>query len=292
MSVVVVINGRLLRPEDARISVFDRGLLFGDSVFETLGTYGGQPFALGEHLQRLRRSAELVLIEPGVSDEQMAQNVATALESAGNAESYVRIIVTRGSGELGLDPALAVDPQRIIIVTPLHRPSSEVYEHGVTAITERTNRVTDATLAAGAKVGNYLVAVLAMQKARAVSANEALIVDREGQVIEGATSNLFFVRSGALWTPGESAGILAGITRAVVIDAAQEMGIALAYGCPKVEELASVDELFITSSIRQILSVVAVDGRPIGDGRPGPVYRRLFERFRQIVMRSRPSSRC
>jgi branched-chain amino acid aminotransferase len=165
-----------------------------------------------------------------------------------------------------------------------------VYEHGVTAITERTDRATDATLAAGAKVGNYLVAVLAMQKARAVAANEALIVDREGQVIEGATSNLFFVHSGTLWTPGGSAGILAGITRAVVIEAAHELGIALAYGCPKVNDLASVDELFITSSIRQMLSVVAVDGKPVGDGRPGPVYRRLFERFQQIVARPQPPS--
>lgn len=283
MSVIVAINGRLVSAQDARLSVFDRGLLYGDSVFETLGTYAGRPFALGEHLRRLRRSAELVLIDIGVSDEQLADEITRTIDGSGNAESYVRIIVTRGSGELGLDPGLAVDPQRIVIVTPLHRPGPEMYELGVTAITERTDRVTDATHAAGAKVGNYLVAVMAMKRAKAAGANEALIVDGEGRVIEGATSNLFIVRSGVLWTPGEQAGILAGITRAVVIEAARDLHIPLVFGCVTVQELAGVDELFITSSIRQMLSVVAVDAMPIGNGRPGPIYRRLFEQFRQIV---------
>ncbi len=285
MSVVVVINGQMVPAADARISVFDRGLLYGDSVFETLGTYGGRPFALTEHLRRLRRSAELVRIDNPCSDEEMAHDIVTAVLASGNSESYVRVIVTRGSGELGLDPALALDPQRIIIVAPLHRPSPELYARGVTVVTEKTNRATDATSAVGAKVGNYLGAVLAMHKAHAVSANEALIVDREGQVIEGATSNLFYYRSGLLWTPGESTGILVGITRAVVIEAARELEIPLSYGCLKVEDIALVEELFITSSIRQVLSVIAVDGKRIGTGQPGPVYRRLFARFQQIVLR-------
>jgi len=283
MGVVVVINGRVCLPEEARISVFDRGLWYGDSVFETLGTYDGQPFALTEHIQRLRRSAELVYIELGVSNEALAREVTEAVRFAGNPESYVRVIVTRGSGELGLDPSLAENPQRIVIVTPLRRPSQATYEHGVTAISVQTHRTTDATEAIGAKVGNYLVAVLAMKKAKAAGANEALIVERGGHLIEGATSNLFWVRGQELGTPPESAGILAGITRSVVIQAARELGVEVSYGCPRIDELATIDELFITSSIRQMLSVVRVDDHVIGDGHPGPVYRRLFERFQQIV---------
>jgi branched-chain amino acid aminotransferase len=285
MGVVVVINGSRKAIEDARISVFDRGLLFGDSVFETVGTYGGEPFALAEHVRRLRHSAEQVFIDLAVSDQELGREVKAAVELAGNAESYVRIIVTRGSGELGLDPALATDPQRIVIVAPLHRPSRETYERGVTAIAVKTHRPTDIADVAGAKVGNYLVAVLAMRKARAMAANEALVVNQEGYVIEGATSNVFWVSQGTLWTPPETAGILAGITRSVVIAAALELNIPLSYGCPKADRLCDVEELFITSSIRQMLSIVAVDGKPIADGRPGPLYRRLFERFLTVVQR-------
>lgn len=285
MAVVVAINGRFFAPEEARISVFDRGLLFGDSVFETLGTYAGRPFALEEHLTRLRKSAELVHIGLMISDAELSSEVLGAIERARNTESYVRIIVTRGSGELGLDPFLASDPQRIVIVTPLVRPEPKTYESGVRAITVKTSRATDATDAKGAKVGNYLVAVLAMEKARAVSANEALIVDRDGYVVEGASSNLFWVKSGRLWTPPESAGILAGITRAMVIAAAKELELEIGYGCPKLESLSECEELFITSSIRQLLSIVWIDQKAVGSGRPGPVYRRLLEQFQRIVER-------
>jgi branched-chain amino acid aminotransferase len=283
LGVVVLINGQSHPPETACISVFDRGLLYGDSVFETIGTYSGRPFALEEHVRRLRRSADLVRIRLECSDADLIREVTDAIARGGNAESYIRVIVTRGSGELGLDPALAVNPQRIVIVTPLVRPPAAAYTDGVSAVTIQSNRATDATDAIGAKVGNYLVAVLAMEKARAAAANEALIVDRNGAIIEGATSNVFWVSAGNLWTPAESAGILAGITRSVVMAAAAELGVGLSHACLPVEELDRIDELFITSSIRQMLAIVAVDGRPIGNGKPGPLYHQLFRRFQRIV---------
>lgn len=283
MSTLVVINGEAYVPEEAKISVFDRGLLYGDSVFETLGTYGGRPFALREHVRRLRHSAELVYIDLSLSDEGLLEEIAAAVAQSGNAESYVRVIVTRGSGELGLDPALAVAPQRIIIVTPLHRPVQTAYEQGVSAITYKTQRTTDETLAMGAKVGNYLVAVLAMKQAKARSANEALIVDRDGRLVEGATSNLFLVKNGQLLTPPDSAGILVGITRAVVLEAAALEGLPVVFSCPKLEDLKDTEELFITSSIRQMLAVTHVDGNPIGGAVPGPIYRRLLHRFHEVV---------
>lgn len=285
MSTTVMINGRPFGPAEAKVSVFDRGLLYGDSVFETIGTYRGRPYALAEHVRRLRRSAELVFIPLGLSDREIAQEIQSGLELAGNPESYIRLIITRGSGDLGLDPGLALDPQRIVIITPLERPGPEVYARGVKAITAHTQRATDASDAVGAKVGNYLAAVLAMRKAHETGANEALIVDRSGALIEGATSNLFWVERGTLATPPLTAGILDGITRRVVLGAAQELGLELHYACPTVEQIVRADEIFITSSIRQMLSVVELDGRRIGGGLPGPVYRSLFDRFLQIVER-------
>jgi len=283
MSALVMIDGCVFAPNDAKVSVFDRGLLYGDSVFETIGTYGGRPFALKEHVRRLRRSADLVFIELGVSDEELSVEVERAIELAEIAESYVRVIVTRGSGELGLDPALAVAPQRIIIVTPLHRPPETAYTDGVTAITYRTTRTTDDTFAMGAKVGNYLVAVLAMRQAKPLGANEALIVDGLGRIVEGATSNVFLVKDGRLVTPAENAGILVGITREVVLAAAKIEGISVKFACPTVADAMAADELFITSSIRQMLAVTHVDGNRIGAEGPGPVYRRLFACFRRVV---------
>lgn len=285
MSTIVLIDGQPFLPEVATISVFDRGLLYGDSVFETIGTYRGRPFALAEHVSRLRRSADLVFIALPLTDQQIAEEVRRGVELAQNVESYIRLIVTRGSGDLGLDPALAVAPKRIVIVSPLDRPTKATYETGVRAITAQTQRATDASDAVGAKVGNYLAAVLAMKKAHAVQANEALIVDRNGAVIEGATSNLFWVACGHLFTPPLSVGILDGITRRVVLEAAEELNLEVQFPCPSVAQLLAADEIFITSSIRQMLSVVELDGHTIGPGQPGPIYRRLFERFVEIVER-------
>jgi branched-chain amino acid aminotransferase len=278
-----MINGKVYVPEDAHVSVFDRGLLYGDSVFETIGTYEGRPFAVVEHVHRLRRSAELVFIELTKSDDELIAEIAAAVKQSGNAESYIRVIITRGSGELGLDPGLAVAPQRIIIVTPLHRPNSKVYEEGVTAITYRTQRTTDDTGAVGAKVGNYLVAVMATKQAKPVGANEALIVDGAGRILEGATSNAFFVKNGRLITAGDDAGILRGITRAVVLEAAAKEGIEVVFACPTVSEAMDADEIFVTSSIRQMLAITELDGRPIGAHTPGPIYRRLLKRFHAVV---------
>lgn len=283
MGTTVFINGREFRPEEARVSVFDRGLLYGDSVFETLGTYGGRAFALVEHVERLQRSAARVFIELDVSPSELIQEIERAIGAAQNPESYVRVIVTRGSGELGLDPAHAVAPQRIIIVTPLQRPARSAYEDGIKAITYHTMRSTDFTAAAGAKVGNYLVAVLAMKEAKAADASEALILDASGRVIEGATSNVFLVRDSGLVTPPEESGILVGITRAVVLEAARREGISVQYSCPTLEEARGASEVFITSSIRQMLAVTQIDGVVVGEGRPGPIFRKLLERFFEIV---------
>lgn len=288
MTSLVLIDGRPSPPEAAKVSVFDRGFLYGDSVFEALRTYGGRPFALDRHLQRLADSAARVFIDLPVSVEQLGREVLSAIVGAGNAESYVRLTVTRGVGEaLGLDPGLSRHALRVVIVTPLKSPPPETYRDGVAVITHRTERVTDHSAAAGAKVGNYLTAVLAIRQARLANAAEALIVDGRGSVIEGATSNVFAVlRDGTLVTPPESDGILLGITRETVLSVAAQLGIPIKLESLPLDAVQNAAEVFVSSSIRELVPVVSVDGALIGTGKPGPVTQQLLKAFREACLRS------
>lgn len=283
MTTLAAIDGEILLPEHAKVSVFDRGFLYGDSVFETVRTYSGLPYALREHLGRLASSADRVGIQLPISLGQFEEEVRLVVERAGNPESYIRLMVTRGSGELGLSPGLAVAPLRLVLVTELKPPSAATYAAGIAVICHHTRRATDCTLAEGAKVGNYLASVLALREAAERGAAEALIVDGDGKVVEGATSNVFFVRAGVLTTPPESAGILAGITRAGLLAAARELGIEVRFQAPSVADLQAADEVFISSSIREVLAVVQVDGVAVASGRPGPTTERLLVRFRENV---------
>jgi branched-chain amino acid aminotransferase len=280
---IVLINGQVAAPDRANISVYDRGFLYGDSVFETIRTYGGVPFALGEHLQRLGRSAERVLISLPVPLETLAEEAHRGIDLAANPESYVRVMVTRGTGPMGLDPDLAESPTRVVFIEPLVMPPREAYATGIGAILAHTARTADATRAAGAKVANYLAGLLALRDAKRAGASEALFVDAAGRVLEGTTSNVFIVHGGALATTPEDAGILPGITRAHLIRAAGRLGIAVAERDIAEADLFAADEVFISSSIREVLPVVRVDGRPIGSGVPGCVTRRIHEGFRAAV---------
>jgi branched-chain amino acid aminotransferase len=278
---LVMIDGLLVAPEQARVSVFDRGFLYGDSIFETLRTYGGRPFAVEEHLVRLEASAARTFLELPLPRAALADEIRRAVAAAGHDESVVRLMVTRGQGPLGLDPSLAGPPLRVVLVTRLVPPPAAAYERGVAVVTMSLQRVADGTPAEGAKVGNYLVAVLAMRRARAAGAAEALIVDARGRVVEGASSNLFLIRGGRLVTAPEDAGILPGITRARVLDAAHTRGMPIELRAPSLEELFVADELFVSSSLRELLPVVSVDGRQAGGGRPGEQTRELLATFRR-----------
>jgi branched-chain amino acid aminotransferase len=279
VSRIASIDGVLHAPEDARVSVYDRGFLYGDSVFETIRTYGGEPFALGEHLARLARSAAKIGITLPIAAADLALEVRLAVRAARNDESYVRVTVTRGTGPLGLDPALARAPLRVILVEPLTPPPAALYRDGVRAVTTRVDRPADA--APGAKVGNYLASLLALQAAKAQGAHEAILLDARGDVLEGATSNVFFVQGGALLTPPEDAGILAGITRAQVIEIAAELGfpVRLITFSPTLP----AEEAFLTSSLREMLPLAQVDAHRFGDGHPGPVTRAIHTAFRRRV---------
>jgi branched-chain amino acid aminotransferase len=279
----VLIDGVLYSADAARVSVYDRGFLFGDAVFEVLRTYGGALFAWDEHFARLRQSAQRVLLQLPVDSVTLRAEVERGVAAAGKDDCNVRIVVTRGTGPVTLDPGTAGSPLRVVLVEPVAPPPREAYADGIAAITVRTQRSVDGTAAAGAKVTNYLESLLAVGEAKAQGAQEALIVDGRGDVLEGATSNVFVAKGGRLTTPPEDAGILAGITRAYVLDAAARAGVAVEQRRLRPETLYDADEVFVTSSIREVLSVVRVDRRVIGTGAPGPLARTLHRAFRGAV---------
>jgi branched-chain amino acid aminotransferase len=281
-----MIDGQLVPPERAVVSVFDRGFLYGDSVFETLRTHQGRLTLLNEHLARLERSAARVFIPLPVPAVTLREEVLVAAKAHGGAECSVRLMLTRGVAQsLGLDPGLAENASRVVIVTALNVPPAEVYERGIEAITLRVERPSDAPSVASAKIGNYLVSVVAMKKARELGASEVLLEDSHGSILEGSTSNVFAVIGGALVTPPESAAILPGITRAHVLEVAREAGMSVALRTLSRTELARAEEVFITSSIREVVPVVKLDGQPVGSGVPGPTARDLLVRFRAAVLR-------
>ena len=279
----VSIDGVILDGDGAKVSVFDRGFLYGDSVFEVFRTYAGVPFAMTEHLERLGRSADRLLIRMPVSLERLAEEIAAVIEAAGSAEHYVRVIITRGSGPLTYDPLSATHPLRVVIVAPVNPPPPERYEKGAAVAILEASRPTDDARAAGAKASNYLANLLAVHEAQKQGAHEALVLGRRGQVLEGASSNIFIVKDGRVLTPKPEPGILVGITRATVLRVAERLGIPVEEGELRPEALYGADEAFITSSIREVMPVVTVDGGPIGDGKPGPITKRLRAGYLQAV---------
>lgn len=282
MTRLASIDGSIHPPEEAKVSVYDRGFLYGDSVFETIRTYGGEPFALAEHVARLERSAARVGIAMPLPAADFAMEIRVAVRAARNPESYARAMLTRGSGPVGLDPALASAPLRVILVEPLSPPPIERYRDGVKVVTVRTERAGDAT-GGGAKVGNYLASLLALQHAKRHGADEAIILDTAGRVIEGTTCNVFLVRGGELVTPPEGSGLLPGITRAQILDVAAELRLPVRFDTITPDDLAAADEVFITSSIREVFPVVRIDDRVVAGGKPGSVTRALHAAFRTRV---------
>ena len=283
MTTRVSIDGTILAPEEARVSVFDRGFLYGDSVFEVYRTYDGAPFGEREHLERLARSAERLLISMPCSLEQLSREACVAHRATGNVDSYLRVVVTRGSGPMTYDPATAKDPLRVIIAAPVPKLPRAMYEEGVGVVVLQVSRPTDDRQAAGVKASNYLANLLAGHRAKQAGAHEAILTGRGGEVLEGASSNIFTLRDGVLRTPRVEAGILAGITRATVLAAAAEAGIPAEECALFPQDLYDADEVFITSSIREVVPVVSVDGEPVADGRPGEMVRRLHQAYRAVV---------
>lgn len=270
--------GQIFDRADATISVFDRGFLYGDSVYETMRTAGGRPVEWVRHVDRLHHSAEQIGLGIPVQAEAIAAAITRTHEATGNDESYVRVMVTRGEGPLMLDPRGSDAPTIVIIVQPLKLPDRAAYERGLRAVIVEMIKG-DGSLDPSIKSGNYLSNVLALRQAIAVGGDDAIMKNAAGDIAEGATSNIFLVVDGQLHTPSLATGVLAGITRQVVVELATELSVPPVQGRVTPQMLAEASEVFLTSSVRGIMPVTSIDGRPVAGGAVGPVSRKLMARY-------------
>lgn len=283
MSLKVWINGEHYDKENAVVSVYDHGLLYGDGVFEGIRSYNGKVFRLGEHLDRLWDSAKAIWLQIPISKEDMAQAIVKTLELNDIKDGYIRVIVTRGSGTLGLDPNRCSDPQVIIITDRISLYPQHFYEQGLEIVTVSTIRNHPAALSPRIKSLNYLNNILAKIEGLQAGCVEALMLNHKGEVAECTGDNLFLVRDGRLLTPAMDAGVLEGITRNAVIELARKSGIEVVETALTKHDVYIADECFLTGTAAEVVPVVKVDSRPIGDGRPGPVTRELIAQFHRLV---------
>ena len=283
MSLKVHINGELVDKEDARISVFDHGLLYGDGVFEGMRSYSGSVFRLDEHLDRLWQSAAAIQLKIPVSKEEMAAAVNETLAANRIEDGYIRLVVTRGAGTLGLDPNRCDQPQVIIITDLITLYPDEFYQDGLEIVTARTIRNHPQALDPQIKSLNYLNNILAKIEGLEAGCVEALMLNHQGEVAECTGENIFIVRDQQLLTPPLEAGILHGITRGTVMELARNDGIDVVETTISLDDLYGADECFLTGSAAEVVPVIKVDGNVIGDGTPGPITARLTGLFRQAV---------
>jgi len=283
MPLKVYINGQLYDKDDARISVYDHGLLYGDGVFEGIRSYGGKVFRLEQHLDRLWNSAKAIWLEIPMTKAQMAQAIRDTLQINGIQDGYIRVVVTRGVGTLGLDPNRCSNPQVIIITDHISLYPEEYYRDGLSIITVSTVRNHPAALSPRIKSLNYLNNILAKIEGLQAGCIEALMLNHKGEVAECTGDNIFIVRGGRLMTPPNEAGILEGITRDAVIGLAREAGLEVHEVPLTKHDVYIADECFLTGTAAEIVPVVKVDSRKIGDGKPGPITRDLMARFHRLT---------
>lgn len=279
MAQKIYINGTFYTKEDARVSVYDHGLLYGDGVFEGLRSYGGKVFRLREHLERLWESAKAIRLEIPILLETLSAAVVETLKLNEIEDGYIRLVVTRGMGTLGLDPGQTSDPQVIVIADRITLYPEEFYRDGLKIVTVSTMRNHPAALSPRIKSLNYLNNILAKMEGQQAGCVEALMLNHKGEVAECTGDNIFLVRRGELFTPPRDAGILDGITREVVCQLAAESQIAVHQVALTRHDVFVADECFLTGTAAEVVPVVNVDDRLIGDGKPGPITRDLIERF-------------
>jgi branched-chain amino acid aminotransferase len=285
MSLKIYISGQLYAKEDAKISVYDHGLLYGDGVFEGMRSYSGKVFRLTEHLDRLWNSAKAICLEIPMTKEGLGEAVNATLKANSITDGYIRLIVTRGSGTLGLDPNRCGRPEVIIITDFIALYPQEYYENGLQIITASTIRNHPAALNPRIKSLNYLNNILAKIEGAQAGCVEALRLNHKGEVSECTGDNIFVVIRGELLTPSIDACILEGITRGAVMELAREAGMTVREIPLSKHDVYVADECFLTGSAAEVVPVVKVDSRKIGDGKPGPITRDLTRRFRELTRR-------
>jgi branched-chain amino acid aminotransferase len=279
----VYINGKFYEKADAKVSVFDHGLLYGDGVFEGIRVYAGKVFKLAEHIERLYESARHILLEIPLSRDQLREAVLNTVRVNAKHDGYIRLIVTRGPGNLGIDPRNTTDPQVIIIVDDISMYPPALYENGLEIIVASTIRNHPGALNPRIKSLNYLNNILAKIEATRAGCLEAIMLNVNGEVAECTADNIFFAKHGELRTPPLHAGLLEGITRDTVMDLARAAEIPVREMTLTRHDVYSADECFLTGTGAEIIPVVKCDGRVIGTGKPGPITRQLRDRFHMLV---------
>jgi branched-chain amino acid aminotransferase len=279
----IYIDGEFLAEADAKISVFDHGLLYGDGIFEGIRFYNDRVFRLEEHLDRLWDSARSICLEIPMSKEEMTEALLETIRQNDLHEGYIRQIVTRGVGNLGLNPAQCKRPSVIIIAATIALYPAEVYQNGLTVVTCATRRTGPAALNPAVKSLNYLNNVMARIEANLAGADEALMLNDAGHVAECTADNVFIVKRGQVFTPPIAAGALRGITRSVVFDIAAEVGLEISETDITRHDVFIADECFLTGTAAELIPVIKADGRTIGTGKPGPITARMISRFREMT---------
>jgi branched-chain amino acid aminotransferase len=274
------VNGVVTPAAEARISVLDNGFTFGDSVYETLRTYGGRPFHLGRHLARLRQSAGRLAIEVPLPDAEFGQRIDAVLARAGNDESYIRLIVSRGVGDISYRFERVIGPTVVVVVKPYEPLPARYYSEGIDVIVSSVRRNHRQALDPAIKSCNLINNILATREAQDKGAVEPIMLNQDGDVAEGAGSNVFLVQQGGLLTPPLEAGILPGVTRALVLEIARDLQLRAREESLRAEDLFSAEEVFITSTLKELCPVRAIDGRRVGPVQPGPVTLQLLEAYR------------
>jgi branched-chain amino acid aminotransferase len=285
----IYLHDKFVKDSEAVISVFDHGFLYGDGVYETIRSYQDKIFMLDQHIARLYRSADAIGLTIPVPLPQWPAllHEAMSLNQVGNAQSdaHLRITISRGIGDIGLDPALCPVPTLVIMTKPLVAPDSQVYEQGITLIIAKTKRNLPGALSPHIKSTNFLNNIMAKREAIAAGAFDSVLLNWENKITECTVSNLFFAQGGQLKTPSLGCGILDGVTRDIVIQLAREQCMAVEEGQYTAHDLRRADECFLTNTSMEIMPVASMDGHPIGSGKPGPITRQLRSLFGQARSR-------
>ncbi len=282
MSLKVYVNGHFVPKDQAVISVYDHGFLYGDGVFEGVRVYNGRAFRLDEHLKRLYESAKTVALDMPFPPEEMKEKVLQTIRINGLQDAYVRLVVSRGRGDLGIDPRKCPEPTIVIIAESITLYPEELYEKGLKVVTVPTRRMHSEMVNPRVKSLNYLNNILAKVEGNHLGYPEVIMLNSEGYVVEGSADNIFIVRDGAVITPAPHLGILEGITRNAVMELARSLELDMREEVFTRHDLFNADECFLTGTAAELIPVVEVDGRKIGDGKPGPVTRRLWEAFKEL----------
>ena len=277
------LNGKLVDRKDAKLTVFDHGTLYGDGVFEGIRIYGGKIFQCQAHVDRLFDSAKAIRLAIPYTKQELTDAMYETLKANGVADGYIRLAVTRGEGTLGLSPFKCPSPNVFIIAGQIVLYPEEMYQHGMAVIIARTIRTSPRMLPPWVKSMNYLNNIMAKIEAIDAGVAEAIMLNEDGNVAECTGDNIFIVKDGHVATPPVEAGILAGITRKVVMRLADKLGIPLAEKDITVEQLYAADECFLTGTAAEVIAVTRVDGKTIGDGKVGPVTRKLLAAFREYI---------